>query len=300
MRKPCPNCFNFVSKGDECPICHYNFKAKKVIKEEDKKPDATTQNPGISPNLEKLYAEQQKVEKLEESAELQGQTEQTEQKPIDPYHQKNGRVKWVSKRVREGKVRAPRKVSNPRVGGVHIDVSKYSYFGRSYNKYNPSTERIVVQNNGKYELEKLKWWEIYKWADRQLAKNKIKKQVNKEAIKKPERVSFGVLLSLCLLSGFLGVHNFYAGNIKKGLISSISFAIAMVFVIFLDSIPFFNAYFQGLLCAIPGLICLVIWLSDSISILFKRFKYKTSKIAYIKTLDIETRARLGKKYIYIV
>ena len=76
--------------------------------------------------------------------------------------------------------------------------------------------------------------------------------------------------------------------------------IIVAFVLFKDKIPFFNMYFQGLLCALPGLICILIWFVDTISIIFKRFKYNTSRMNYIKTLDIETRARLGKKYIYIV
>lgn len=297
MRKVCPNCFNIVSKGEECPVCHYNFKAKtRTVKSDQNKTDGSVEEiSGLSPNLESLYKEKSLNEEFKENKISEKQACAS-----DMFHQKNGRIKWVSKSVREGKVKTPKKVINPRVGGVHIDTSKYSFFGKTYNKYNPSAERIVVENNGKYELEKLKWWEIYKWADRQLAKNKIKKIVKKESIKKPEKVSFGVLLSLCLFSGFLGVHNFYAGNIKKGLTCAISFAVAMIFVVFLNPIKFFATYFQGILCAIPGLICIVIWLTDFIAILFKRFKYKKSKMDFIKSLDIETRARLGKKYIYIV
>ena len=293
MRRVCKNCFSIVTKGEECPKCHYNFKAKKVMgKTEAQNMDSENK---ISPNLEKLYAEQQKALIAQEQPSA---PKKDSAQNKDLFHQKNGRIRWVSKAVREGKVKPPKKVANPRVSGVHIDVN--TYFCRTPNKYNPSAERILIENNGKYELEKLKWWEIYKWADRQLAKRKIKKCVNKEAIKKPERISFGVLISLCLFGGFLGVHNFYAGNIKKGLASAISFTVAMVFVAFLNSITFFATYFQGLLCAVPGLICLVIWITDFIAILFKRFKFYPSKLEYIRSLDIETRARLGKKYIYIV
>lgn len=296
MRKVCPNCFSIVKKGDECPACHYDFKFKRPAADNAKKCIEKSETESkISPNLEKLYNEQQSKD---------GQINEPEKELVsaeskDIYHQKNGRIRWVSPRVRSGEKKAPKKVANPRVDGIHIDISKYTYFGKTYNKYSADSEKFVVKNNGEYEIQKLKWWEIYKWADRQLAKGKIKKQVNKEALKKPERVSIGVLLCLCLFSGFLGVHNFYAGNFKKGLVSGISFAVAMLFVIFLDKIPFFNAYFQGLLCAVPGLICILIWITDAIKIIFKRFRYSTSRMEYIKSLDLETRARLGKKYIYI-
>ena len=299
MRKLCPHCFNFINlkKGEvECPICHHEVVKKKEKREEIK--TSYTEAPKEEISIGEILAKEREQKDVESSNESEVITKPEE--PKEMYHQKNGRVKWVSKRVREGKVKAPKKVTNPRVSGVHIDVESSSYFAKSKNKYTPSAERIVIENNGKYELEKLQWWEIYRWADRQLAKNKIKKVVRKEAVKRPERVSLWVLFSLCLFSGFLGVHNFYAGNIKRGLVSSICFTVAMVFVAFLDKIPFFNMYFQGLLCALPGLICILIWFVDTISIIFKRFKYNTSRMNYIKTLDIETRARLGKKYIYIV
>lgn len=294
MRKLCKNCFKFIDlkKGEtECPFCHCE-----VVKKKPQKPEIKT---SFTREPEPLEQEKTKQNEPAETEHLD-KPEPQEQTPRDKFHQKNGRIKWVPKRFRDGEEKEPKRVQQPRVSGVHIDVESSSYFARSKNKYTPSTERIVIQNNGKYELQKLKWWEIYKWADRQLAKNKIKKAVKKEALKRPERVSFWTLLCLCLFSGFLGVHNFYAGNVKRGAVSAISFSVAMIYVIFLDGIAFFNTYMQGLLCAVPGLICLLIWFTDAIAIIFKRFKYATSKLAYIKTLDLETRARLGKKYIYIV
>ena len=290
MKKLCRNCFNFINikKGDtECPICHKTLTNKK--KQETEIKTTFTEDPKDEVVVDNVRLK---------TTEKVNDTVTEEQK--DKYLQKNGRIKWVSRRVREGKVKAPKKVVNPRISGVHIDVESSSYFARSKNKYSPAKDKFVIEKDGKYQIHKLEWWEIYKWADRQLAKNKIRKIVKKESIKKPERVSFSVLLCLCLFSGFLGVHNFYAGNIKKGLVSAISFTLAIGYVMFLDGIKFFNLYFQGLLCALPGLICLAIWLTDLISIIFRKFKYRSSKLEYIKTLDLETRARLGKKYIYIV
>lgn len=316
MRKPCPKCFTFVNvkKGECCPVCHYEFedKKKKKIKEEtistsitpDVAPDDN--NSKISPNLQQLYDEANRSQHDEASHNDHDECcchdcEHCEHDEItDIYHQKNGRVRWVSKAVREGKIKAPKRVAEPRVGGVHIDVEKYTYFGRSRSKYIPNEKKFVYKEDGEYKIQKLEWWEIYKWADRQLAKGKIKKAVKKESIKKPERVSFWVLFSLCLFSGFVGVHNFYAGNIKRGIVQASCFALAFGFVIFLDGIAFFNQYMQGLMCALPGLIAVVMWISDFIAIIFKKFKYEESRINYIKTLDLETRARLGKKYIYIV
>ena len=302
MRKPCPKCFNFVNvkKGECCPICHYEFKddKKHSAKEETISTSITKEddNSKLSPNLQKLYDEANK----EERADITVEVEKRAEEPTDIYHQKNGRVRWVSKAVREGKVKAPKRVLEPRVGGVHIDVEKYSYFGKNRSKYIPNEKKFVYKEDGEYKIQKLEWWEIYKWADRQLAKSKIKKMVKKESVKKPERVSFWVLFSLCLFSGFLGVHNFYAGNTRRGIVQASCFALAFGFVIFLDGISFFNLYMQGLMCALPGLITVFMWVSDFVAIIFKKFRFEESRINYIKTLDLETRARLGKKYIYIV
>lgn len=310
MKKPCPKCFNFVNikKGECCPICHYEFEdKKKTVKEETISTSITPDegNSKLSPNLQKLYDEANKNKHEEVCCDGLKHDDaccdhHKNNEPIDMYHQKNGRIKWVSKAVREGKVKAPKRVADPRVGGVHIDVEKYTYFGRSRSKYIPNEKKFIYREDGEYKIEKLEWWEIYKWADRQLAKSKIKKAVKKESIKKPERVSFWVLFSLCLFSGFVGVHNFYAGNVKRGIVQASCFALAFGFVIFLDGIAFFNLYMQGLMCALPGLIFLFMWISDLLAIIFKKFRYEESRINYIKTLDLETRARLGKKYIYIV
>lgn len=295
MKKPCPYCFNFVSsKDEECPYCHKELKKKKterkplLIKRDEQENNRILEQ-------ETSYTEPEVV-----VSGAQKSSDVKEEKLQDIYHQKNGRIRWVPKKKRDGYI-APKKITNPRITGVHIDVQDVSYFEKKRNKYTPSKDRLVALNGeGKYEMEKLKWWEIYRWADRQLAKNKINKVVKKESLKRPEKVSYWVLFFLSLFSGFIGLHNFYAGNTKRGIVSAVCFGLAFGFVIFLDGISFFNTYMQGLLCAVPGLIALFIWVSDFISIIFKRFKYTKSKIAFIKTLDIETRARLGKKYIYIV
>lgn len=309
MKRVCPNCFNFVKKADQCPICGYDFKLKK------RKSDIASSNAGSAgekaeetqeERLNRLYAEAQGKE--QESAGASTFKSESERdggcedccKIVDKFHQKNGRIRWVSKLEREGKKVKKEKVVSPRLTGVHIDVSEYEFFGRSKGKYNANKEKFVVNNNGKYEIEKLKWWEIYKWADRKLAKMKINKQVKKEAVKRPAGVSYWVLFFLCLFSGFIGIHNYYAGNYKRGIVSTVSFSMAMFFVAVLNNIAFFNTYMQGLLCAIPGLVFLFIWISDFLAIIFKKFKFRKSKEEYIKTLDLETRARLGKKYIYIV
>lgn len=311
MKRVCPNCFNFVKKADQCPVCGYDFKLKK------RKSDIASSNAGKASGkaeetqeerLNRLYAEAQAQDKAQESAEGKVGTNvnvgadnvKADDAPVDKFHQKNGRIRWVSKLEREGGKIKKEKVVSPRLTGVHIDVSEYEFFGRSKGKYNANKEKFVVNNNGKYEIEKLKWWEIYKWADRKLAKMKINKQVKKEAVKRPAGVSYWVLFFLCLFSGFIGIHNYYAGNYKRGIVSTVSFSMAMFFVAVLNNIAFFNTYMQGLLCAIPGLVFLFIWISDFLAIIFKKFKFRKSKEEYIKTLDLETRARLGKKYIYIV
>lgn len=299
MKKPCPKCFNFVStKLEECPICHAPLK-KNAQKQSVKKVDTNENTESkISPNLEKLARDAAEQEVFD-AVNIEAESKAKSQESKDIYHQKNGRVKWVPKYKREGWVSKTQKVLNPRITGVHIDVTDVSYFERKKNKYTPSN-KLVTDIGGRYELEKLEWWEIYKWADRRLARNKINKYVKKESVKRPAGVSYWILFFLSLFTGYLGLHNFYAGNYKKGIVSAASFTLAFGFVIFLDGIAFFHTYMQGLLCAVPGLISLFIWVSDFLQICFKKFRFKKSKLDYIKTLDIETRARLGKKYIYIV
>lgn len=307
MKKPCPNCFNFVdSKAQECPICHKEIKRNTKNKGAENRVEPKENSPAISPNLEELAkqaaAQEIATEMLDKTAEKDQSVDTKKDKQAkDMYHQKNGRIKWVPRRKRMVSEIKSGKITSPRVDGIHIDVSDVSYFERSrFNKYKPSAQRTLIENNGKYELEKLKWWEIYKWADRQLVRNKIKKVVKKEAVKKPEGISSWCLGLLCLFAGFLGVHNFYAKNYKRGIVSAACFSMALIFVAVLDKIAFFSKYFQGLLCALPGIVVIVIWLTDFVAILFRRFKFRTSKISFIKSLDLETRARLGKKYIYIV
>ena len=75
-----------------------------------------------------------------------------------------------------------------------------------------------------------------------------------------------------------------------------SFLVSLVVIMLAESVPFF-ASIQLSIGGLSGMIVMVMWLWDLFAIIFKKFRYRTTKLAYIKSLDVETRARLGTKYI---
>ena len=154
----------------------------------------------------------------------------------------------------------------------------------------------VKKARGDYRPPKIKWWEIYKFADRAFAKRKIKKEVNKAAKIKPSFIKKTKLLLLSIFFGWCGAQNFYAKNYKKGW-----FQLLMLFV----SIPviFLGAYvpfFRKIEVSVGGFgafINLFFWISDTINICFNSFRYRIQREGFIFALNIETRAKLGEKYI---
>ncbi len=276
MKHLCRNCATFFDRKLKiCPKCGTPIKAltkEKDIKKAEAEPEANIASKAVM---------------LDESAY------KIEAPQID-----RSKIKYVpkSKRIKPEET--------IRVEGVHIDVRDVCYFegkgktryARKKSVYTPSSSPAGKKTRKDYEMEKLEWWEIYRFADRCLAKRKINKYVKKEGRKKPENLSYVALLILCFTTGFLGLHQIYAKNYKRGIVMCTLMSIALFVVTFADKWAWLKAiqYSIGAGC---GFVALLMWVSDIINLLFKRFQFQTSRLAYIKTLDVETRARLGKKYI---
>lgn len=154
----------------------------------------------------------------------------------------------------------------------------------------------VKKARGEYEPEKIKWWELYKLANRAFARRKIKKEVNKAGKIKPDYIEKSKLLVLAIFFGWFGVHNFYAQNKKKAWFTLICF-ILWVGVMALAGSSGFFASIQLSVSGGAGFIVMILWVSDIINIIFNNFKYKIQKVGFISKLNVETRAKLGEKYI---
>jgi len=155
----------------------------------------------------------------------------------------------------------------------------------------------IKKARGEYEPEKIHWWEIYKLANRAFARRKIKKEVNKAAKIKPDFVKKPKLLLLSIFLGWFGAHNFYAKNKRKGWFMLICTILWFgVISLAMNGIPFF-ASIELSVGGFAGFLVLTMWLSDVINIIFNNFKYRVQKVAFISKLNVETRAKLGEKYI---
>lgn len=184
-------------------------------------------------------------------------------------------------------------------GEFNIDTTDVEIVGEETGKL--IEERFkqsysVKKARGDYRPERIKWWEIYKIADRAFARRKIKKEVSKAAKVKPDFVSKAKLLSLAIFFGWFGAHNFYVKNKKKGWTSLISLAVCLTIFLLAPTVPFF-AGIKLSIGGCSGFIIFYIWWGDIINIMFNTFKYRIQKEEFIEHMNVETRAKLGEKYI---
>ena len=88
-------------------------------------------------------------------------------------------------------------------GEFHIDTKDVEIIGEDvakiYEERRRKQEYSVKKARGDYRPSRIKWWEIYKLADRAFARRKIKKDVTKAAKVKPDFVSKAKLLILAIL-----------------------------------------------------------------------------------------------------
>ncbi len=184
-------------------------------------------------------------------------------------------------------------------GEFNIDTKDVEIIGeevsKAYEEKRKQQEYSIKKARGDYRPPKIRWWEIYKLADRSFARRKIKKDVKKASKIKPDFVSKAKLLLLAILFGWCGAHNFYAKNKKKGFTSLTFFLISVVSLIF-QEVPFVKAI-ELWLVGFTGFVVISIWVVDVVNIIFNKFEYRIQKDKFISSMNIETRAKLGEKYI---
>lgn len=186
-------------------------------------------------------------------------------------------------------------------GEFNIDTADVEIVGEETGKIIDEVNKqtySVKKARGDYREPKIKWWEIYKLADRSFARRKIKKEVVKASKIKPDFIKKSKLLLLALFFGWCGAHNFYAKNKKKGWVSVISLIVCVLIMILADKFAFF-ASIQLSIAGCAGFIFLAIWFSDLINIIFNNFRYRIQADEFIFNMNIKTRAKLGEKYIDI-
>ena len=273
--KQCPRCASEITVFDKvCPRCGM------VIEENSSK------------NRRKLN----KLEKKEEKKKLK---EQKKQEKRDRESLKTDFEKYLKTDLMTKK-EADNALSFDvnEDGEYHIDTEDVEIINKETRellaKHDKQTYSIK-KARGEYIPEKIEWWELYKLANRAFARRKIKKEVNKAAKIKPDYISKSKLLILALFLGWFGAHNFYAKNKRKAWWSLVCTFIWFGVVTFLPIYPIFKKIES--IGAIAGLIVITMSLSDVINIIFNNFKYKRQKLQFISKLSVETRAKLGAKYI---
>ena len=171
---------------------------------------------------------------------------------------------------------------------VHINTKDSIYY--------TSGEYSARKARGEYSPEKLKWWEIYKWADQTMTRRKINKIVNRNSNMPPNNLSIVNMILLTLLIGYTGLNHIYSKNYRRGIVMISLLTVSLTVIGLSDSVQVLKSVIYSL-GAFPGLIVLIMWIYDIFRVIFKKYVYKRSRLEYIKKLDIETRAKISKKYI---
>lgn len=274
--KQCPRCASEISDFDKkCPRC------------------------GM-PIEENSSANIKKKSKLEKKAEKKKLKEQKKQAKLDKIAVKTDFSQFKKKEYMNKKqAQNALEFDIDSEGQYDIDTDDVEIIDRRTTELLRQREKqtySIKKARGEYVPEKIKWWEIYKLVNRSFARRKIKKEVNKAAKIKPDFVNKPKLLSLAVFFGWCGAHNFYAQNKKKGW-----FILVCLFVwIGVISLAASSSFFASIEISIggfAGFLVMLFWFYDIINIIFNNYKYKHQKIAFISNLNVETRSKLGEKYI---
>lgn len=317
-KRVCPMCAEIIDKKlTKCPICGHNFAAEKEdelaafansldekgeqksniapsagvvtqenLSENGDKDNLDISSDGADTNLsaDKNDAETTLTEDAEKTSAAGGANEAGAASGNEA-----SQTAVRKRRKHKRKQQEVPDVKKDENGELEIDTTDVTYFEGAKQPYGAKSAR------GERDDEKIQWWEIYKWADLYLARRKINKEVNKAARIEPTYIKHGVLLCLAILFGWMGAHNFYAKNRGKGWFVLSSLIIALIVV----SVPAFKGVIDVSIGGGLGFVILIMWLSDVISIVMRRYKFRESKLKFIAKLNLETRKKLGKKYINI-
>ena len=300
IMRQCPRCASELTNRDKvCPRCRLPVskmgEAQEALAEELAK-DAESKKLNRAQKKEK-----KRLAKLaKKEAKKQKKLEMSESKTDFSQFAKNIRDKsqdnLVSKRKNKN---AEFQFEVDENGEFNIDTKDVEIIGEEaakiYEERMNKQTYSIKKARGDYKPPKIKWWEIYKLADRSFARRKIKKEIAKAAKVKPDFIKKGKLLTLAIFFGWFGLHNFYAKNKKKGFVT-LTFLSISILGAMLNGVPFFKML-ELWLIGFTGFVVMAIWINDIINILFNRFEYRIQKDKFIASLNIETRAKLGEKYI---
>ncbi|MBQ7579079.1 MAG: NINE protein [Clostridia bacterium] len=297
FKKVCPRCASLLSKKDDvCPECGYSFASEKQTEEakvlkfenitEDNSKEVSNANLNVNNEEEakatalsgnnETEALPQEKQNYDAGNNDIGESENTEE-TIAPKRHKH------KKKNRNQKISVDVEIEQN--GEYNIDTRDVTFFEGASDSYSSKEKK----------KDKPKWWEIYKWADIYFARRKINKEVNKAAVEIPPYVNKGVMLILCLLFGWMGAHNYYAKNYKKGVLITIAILIALP----VANIKALEGIIQISVGGGFGFIVLFAWVWDLISIIINKYKYRESKLKFISKLNAKTREKLGTKYLNI-
>lgn len=276
----CPRCMNIIHRGENsCSSCGLSL--EKMIEmqqqQEQEKEEIIKQN---------LQTEKAEFEEYESNLENPNQqVENTEKVENEQTANKPKRHKHKPKPQRKEDI--PEYVVDEN-GEFEIDTKDVTYL-EGIDKQTYSVKKARGDTPAR---EKLKWWEIYKWADLMLARRKINKEVKKASYKQPYGISKTKTMLLAIFFGWMGAHNFYVGNYKRGW-TMLAIDLILPFIIYIPALYAFMGVFVG---GGLGFVLMVMWLADLIGLVTNHFKYRISKEEFISNLNIETRGKLAKKY----
>ena len=311
--KNCPRCASEITKNMKtCPRCGLPVsqmdefvKKFNLTVNEDEPESAKAENP-VQP--EKKLSKKER--KLQKKAEKKAKKER-ESKSDTNFSQlaTNGGFDFdddykdddtFSERKRKRKSRLNRPIFDiDENGEFNIDTTDVEIVGEETGKI--IDERFeqsysIKKSRGDFRPPRVKWWEIYKLADRHFARRKIKKEVNKAARIRPSFINKTKLLLLAIFIGWSGAQNFYAKNKRKGWVSLITLVAWIGITLLARSVTFFSKI-EISVGGLAGLTNLLIWITDIFNIIFNKFKFRLQIDKFISEMNVETRAKLGEKYI---
>ncbi len=305
----CPRCSSELSKyAKVCPRCglpvdqmeefkkRFNLSAEE--REEEIKPKAITKEEKRRQKQEKKQAKKQ-AKKEQKERESKSDTDFVEFTGTDD-EELTYSDNYAERKRKRNKKKNRLSFEVDKDGKFNIDTSDVEIVGAETGKIIDDRfeqSYSVKKSRGDYSEPKIKWWEIYKLADRYFARRKIKKQVAKAARIRPSFIKKSKLLLLAIFFGWTGAHNFYAKNKRKGWLSLIClFVWVIIGGLGMYGVPVFSSIYISVAGA-AGFITLFIWITDIVNICFNKFKYRLQIDKFISEMNVETRAKLGEKYI---
>ena len=299
--RQCPRCASEITQNDKvCPRCglpvsKMGFEKEELADELEKQAESKRLN-----RAQKL--EKKRLAKLAKK-EAKKQKKLAREESTTDFSKYANNYDGADKKYMAGKKKRRRRGEETQFdidenGELNIDTADVEIIGEETAKKLEEHRQqtySVKKARGDYREPKVKWWEIYKIADRAFARRKIKKEISKAAKVKPDFVSKTRLLVYAILFGWFGLHNFYAKNKRKGWLSVICLFIS-VLSLSLRELPWVRAV-ETWLIGFNGFVVLFIWITDIVNIMFNSFKYRIQIDKFIASLNVETRAKLGEKYI---